>query len=272
MIQTEDIPAWKATLLLLGEPYARSERRLVEEAKVALGDTDPMVRSAAVQLLAPLSEEHAGLRPLLKDAARLVRLDAESALSFELSQGSPERQEFDAYLAVGADQPAGQFRIGQDLFNRGRFAEAETAMRRALEWDPHSPTIYESLGVVIDRLGRPTEAGELLWQGAKLIPSNAECAYQAGLAFAEGHMLKEAELALSEAVRRDPRFDRAWYNLGLLLAHTGRLQEAVATLQQAEALAPDIADYPYARATVLSQLGDQIGASAAAQRAQQVSR
>ncbi|MDD2765403.1 MAG: tetratricopeptide repeat protein [Opitutaceae bacterium] len=270
LIGTEDIPAWKAALLLLGVPYVGAEPRLAEAARAALADADPLVRSAAVQALSPLPGEHARLRPLLRDPVRVVRLDAEWALSPELPAGSPERKELDACLAAGADQPAGQLRIGQDLFNRGLVIEAEAPLRRAIAWDPNSPASYESLGIVLDRQGRPEEAGTVLWRAAHLNPEDAMSAYQAGLAFAAARRLAEAEQALREATRRDPRFDRAWYNLGLLLSQRGQPREAVAVLQQAETLAPDVADYPYARATVLWQLGDRAGAEAAARRALQL--
>ena len=270
LIQTEDIPAWKATLLLLGAPYAGAEPHLVEAARAALSDADPLVRSAAIQVLAPLAGERARLQPLLQDSVRLVRLDAEGALSPELPPGSPERKEYDAYLAAGADQPAGQLRIGQDLFNRGQVAEAEAPLRRAIAWDPNSPAFAESLGVVLDRLGRPAEAGDVLWRSAQLNPGDALSAYQAGLVFAATRRFEEAEKALQEATRRDPRFDRAWYNLGLLLSQLDRPREAVTLFQQAETLAPDVADYPYACATVLWQLGDRAGAEAAARRALQI--
>jgi len=57
-----------------------------------------------------------------------------------------------------------------------------------------------------------------------------------------------------------------WVNLGLLLAQTGRASEAIEALQSAERIAPNIADYPYARATLLWQRGDRTGATAAARR------
>ncbi|MFA5058261.1 MAG: tetratricopeptide repeat protein, partial [Opitutaceae bacterium] len=139
-----------------------------------------------------------------------------------------------------------------------------------IAWDPNSPAFAESLGVVLDRLGRPAEAGDVLWRSAQLNPGDALSAYQAGLAFAAARRPEEAEQALQEATRRDPRFDRAWYNLGLLLSQTGRPREAVTRFEQAEILAPDVADYPYARATILWQLGDRAGAEAAARRTLQI--
>ena len=121
--------------------------------------------------------------------------------------------------------------------------------------------------MVLDSLGRPADAATALWRGAQTNPHHAGLVYQAGLAFAAAHKLSDAEIALREATRRDARFDRAWYNLGLLLAQVDRREEAAGALQIAEALAPHIADYPYARATLLLQQGDHAGAVAALRRA-----
>ena len=266
MLADEDIPAWRATLLLLARNYAAENPRVVEAARAALSHPDSLVRSAAAQIFSALPNESATLRPLLNDPARLVRLDAAWPLSAELPAGSTARQELDAYLAVSADQPAGQMRIGQDLFNRGLRAEAEVAMRKAAAWDPNSPAIQDALGVVHNELGKTSEAAAALWRAAQLNPTDANAAFNAALAFAGARKLADAEFALREAVRRNPRLDRAWYNLGLLLAQTSRAPEAVDALQRAEQIAPRVSDYPYARATVLWQQGDRAAALNAARR------
>jgi cytochrome c-type biogenesis protein CcmH/NrfG len=68
------------------------------------------------------------------------------------------------------------------------------------------------------------------------------------------------------AVARNPKFDRAWYNLGLLLAQKGELPDAIGALSRAAALAPQEADYSYALATVLLRSGDRAGSRQAALR------
>lgn len=266
LLANEDIPAWKATLLLLTRPYAATNPRVAEFARTALADPEALVRSAAVQVLSPLPDERAALRKLLKDPVRLVRVDAQWALSNELPAGSEGRKELEAYLAVSADQPTGRMRIAQDLFHQGQIAAAEEPLRKAIEWDPFSAGLYDTLGTVLAALDRPAEAAGALWRSAQLNANDAPAAFAAGLAFAGARKLPDAELALREAVRRDARHDRAWYNLGLLLAQTNRAPEAVAAIEQAEALAPRVADYPYARATLLWQGGDIAGAKAAAQK------
>src|SRR5437763_4298079 len=57
-------------------------------------------------------------------------------------------------LAVNADQPLGQLRLGQDLFNRGRLAEAEPFLRKAAAWDPNSAGISDALGTDLNALDR----------------------------------------------------------------------------------------------------------------------
>ena len=48
-----------------------------------------------------------------------MRVTSEAEPDLRARKHRGERRELDAYLAVSADQPTGQLRIGQDLFNRG---------------------------------------------------------------------------------------------------------------------------------------------------------
>ncbi|HEY1110831.1 MAG TPA: tetratricopeptide repeat protein, partial [Opitutaceae bacterium] len=265
LIATEEVPAWKATMTLLTRNYT-ADARVLEAARAATRDADPLVRSAGAQVLSSVPREVPGLRPLLNDSSRLVRLDAAWPLSPEIPDGSPNRKELDTYLAVSADQPTGRMRIGQDLFNRGRAAEAEVQLRKAVEWDPNSAGLHDALGLILNELNRPEEAAASLWRAARLDTANPQAAFNAALAFAGAGKLADAEFALREAIKRDARFDRAYYNLGLLLNQTRRVDDAIAALQTAEQIAPQVPDYPYARATILIQLGDRTGAAAAARK------
>jgi len=269
LLPAEDIPAWRATYLQLLAPSIEGARgpAIVAAAAAALGAKDPLERSAAVRLLAAHDPSRPLLRPLLKDPVRLVRLDASWALSTELAPGSPERVEFDAYLSLSLDQPAGRARLGQDLANRGRLLEAEAELRRASGWDANSPGIQDTHGLILNALGRNLEAAAKFYRAAQLQPGDAQAAMRAALAYAEAGHLPESETSFRLAVERDPTFDRAWYNLGLLQAQTGRLEDAVASLRRAEKEAPRVADYPYALATVLLRRADREGAREAARRA-----
>ncbi len=266
LLKSEDIPAWRATYFGLLTSVA--DNPVVQSSAVkSLAAGDPLERAAAVRLVAGSRAASAMLVPLLRDPVRLVRLDAEWALSPTLAPDSPEQKELDAYLALSCDQPAGRLRFGQDLANRGQLDAAEKEMAQAAAWDPHSPGILDAHGMVLAGLGRTVEAAEKFSHAAELAPADAMLALRAALAFAEAGRLSVAEKMCRLAVARDPKFDRAWYNLGLLLAQMERLTAAAEALRRAEAVAPVVADYPYALATVLLRAGDRVGARAAAERA-----
>lgn len=265
LLKQDDIPAWRATYLSLLIPYSQ-DQQVTAAGQVALVDADSTVRSAAIRLLTGTAQAGSLIKPLLKDPIRLVRLDAAWALSAGLAEGSPERKELDAYLALSLDQPAGRLRLGQDLANRGQLEAAGKEMALAAAWDPYSPSIFEAQAMVLAGLGLPAAAGTKLFRAAELAPTDATLPMHAGLAFAEAGRLSEAENSFRLAVSREPKFDRAWYNLGLLLAQTNRLLEAATALRQAESIAPSVADYPYALATVLLRTGDLVSARDAAQR------
>lgn len=266
LLRDEDIPAWRATYLSL-LPQLVEPAATAAVAQASLRAADPMERAAAVRLLTGSPDASRLLTPLLSDPVRLVRLDAAWALSTELPQDSSVRREFDQYLQLTLDQPAGRLRLGQDLANRGDLAGAEREMVRAAEWDPYSPGIREVQAMVLAGLGRMVEAGQAYYRAAELAGgAGAPSAQRGALAFAEAGRLVEAENSFRLALRLDPSAHRARYNLGLLLAQQERLADAAQELGLAEQTAPAEADYPFALATVLARRGDVAGARAAAER------
>ncbi|MBS0663116.1 MAG: ammonia-forming cytochrome c nitrite reductase subunit c552 [Verrucomicrobia bacterium] len=269
-LRREDIAAWRATLLDLSAPFVAGSLELTEIAQHSLGAQSPLERASAVRLLGAQPELADRIRPLLKDPVRLVRINAEWALSPSLPPASAERAELDAYLGLELDQPSGQARLAQDLANRGRFDAAERTLRRAADWDPHSPALPDALGFVLSAQGRPAESAAALRRAAELHRSDSQSAFRAALEYAEAGHPAEAESSLRLALQRDPAFARAWYNLGLLLAQSNRLAEASAALRRAESLEPSNPDYPYALATVLLRTGDRQGAVEAARRTLQL--
>ncbi len=262
----EEVPAWRATLLELLAPHA-AEPAVRTTLTTALAAPAPLERAAAVRGLTPLPDARPLLRPLLADPVRLVRLDAAWALSAELPADGSQRRELDAYLHLNQDQPAGLARIGMDLANRGRFDEALLKFERAREWDSAQSDINFIIAQLLHAQGKPAQAAAAYLRAATASPDDAESPYRAGLAFAEAGLKTDAEKALRLSLARDPSRDRAWYNLGLLLAADNLLPAALAALAEAEKLAPRIADYPYATATIHLRLGDSTAARAAAQRA-----
>jgi Flp pilus assembly protein TadD len=86
----------------------------------------------------------------------------------------------------------------------------------------------------------------------------------------EAGRLDDARVELEQAVKLDPQMARAWYNLGLAYAAQGKTGSALDALVRAESLDAQSAQIPYARATVLAQLGRVSEARQATQRALEI--
>jgi tetratricopeptide (TPR) repeat protein len=81
---------------------------------------------------------------------------------------------------------------------------------------------------------------------------------------------QEVMRALEEAVRVDPGHSRAWYNLGLAQNGKGQKEEALKSLIRAESANPFDPEIPYARSTILLNLGRMEEARRVAERALQI--
>jgi predicted CXXCH cytochrome family protein len=267
LIGEEKTPGWRASLLGLAAQLAPGNESVIAVARAMRADADPMIRATAVRALAEHEPSRALVREALKDPVRLVRLDAAWALSTELPAGSSSRRELDEYLDVFSDSPIALLRRGQDRFRLGRQAEGIADVRRAIALDSLSAPIPEALGFMLNATNRPRDAAEQFEKAAELAPQDAVLPYYAALAWAEAGVLSRTEAMLREAVRRDPAYARAWYNLGLVLNQAGRVDEALAALASAEKAGPRDPDIPFAAATIYAQRNRLPEAEAAARRA-----
>ena len=225
--------------------------------------------------------------------------------------------------ATKPDSPVAQANVGNCLLERGRGAEALPYCERAVALDPTKPAAHYNLGIayegaqrwadalaeyvaalrrnprlypagikasgVLLRLGRPTEAEQVLheavaaapdtpeahgdlavvlllrrdWAGARaecerslrLKPDQPEREYDLGVALAGGGNLEGAAAHFAAAARMQPGYGDAQLELGLSLARLGRLSEALAPLQAAVRLLPASARAHATLATALDQLG-----------------
>ncbi len=236
------------------------------------GDTNALVRTAAVRGLEPLAQSGPdavvnALHARLADPVRSVRVAAAWALHHTLDTNSPAGKDLLAYLRHNADQPASAMQAGVLQLDRGDAAGALTHFRRAVSWDPNSAPFYNAMAVAASVLGQSIEAVTALQAACRLAPREAEYRYKLGLALNEAGRLAEAQAALAEAVKLDPQFARAWYNLGLAYSAQQDWEPALAALLRAESLDARSAQIPYARATILARLGRVDEARRAAQRA-----
>jgi tetratricopeptide (TPR) repeat protein len=101
----------------------------------------------------------------------------------------------------------------------------------------------------------------------KIDPKYAVAHYDIGLALDAQGKTKEAIAAYRRAIRFDPKYADAHYALGLALSDVGKLDEAIATFRKGIKLDPKDARFHQALGTALHEKGKPNEAIASFQRA-----
>jgi tetratricopeptide (TPR) repeat protein len=141
--------------------------------------------------------------------------------------------------ALARESRNGTFLLRQasdaDLADSAEWSEYLT--RRALEFDPANPDVLSKLGRILRTLGRNEEALHFFLRYQEIVPGDVQAMAQIGSCLTALGEFREAESYLRRALGG---LDDALthYNLGLLLAQTGRLKEAVAEYGLALSLDP----------------------------------
>ncbi|MBC7604160.1 MAG: tetratricopeptide repeat protein, partial [Ramlibacter sp.] len=162
-----------------------------------------------------------------------------------------------------------------DLLRSERIDEAESALQEVLQRSPDQPDALHFLGVLRHTQGEMDEAVSLIQRALAAMPNNASAwnnlgnvlllagrgedaadAYDHAVTHGEGTdavralnnlgvlhrklgRLDRSELALRDAVERDPAFADAWYNLSTTLIMQGRVHDGLVAHSKAVALWPE---------------------------------
>ena len=266
VFDTEENAAWQATLLRLMVPWV-ADSRVLDRAGRSASHADPLVRTAAANLLARGPENNQAWEKLTRDPVRSVRLEAGWGALARLGKDHPLLDDLERVARHQADQPGGRMRWAQLASIRGDKVAAESHMRKAAEWDQGSSAALRDLAVLLAESGRTRESLTALESAAKRAPTDPEIPYLMALAMAELGDQTGTEAKLREAIRLDPRFSRAYYNLGLLLSGQGHDAAAIISLRNASDLGPGDPGPPYALATIYLRLGQTDAAETAAREA-----
>jgi tetratricopeptide (TPR) repeat protein len=116
-------------------------------------------------------------------------------------------------------------------------AWSEYLTRRALEFDPDNPDVISKMARLLRALGRHAEALPFFVRYHEVVPDDLRGLTQIGGCLLDLGRFKEAEDYFRQALRgNDDSVTR--YNLGLLLARTGRGDDAIREYERALALDP----------------------------------
>jgi Tfp pilus assembly protein PilF len=117
--------------------------------------------------------------------------------------------------------------VAQSLETGGNDREAISHYERARNLQPSSyQWVCRRLAVLYDRVGDTYRAEREYQKAYRLQPNDADLLNDMGFFYYQRERYAEAEDKLRRSVEADPNHTRAWNNLGLTLAWTGRTEEA----------------------------------------------
>jgi Flp pilus assembly protein TadD len=144
--------------------------------------------------------------------------------------------------------------FGNFLRRMGRLAEAELEYRAALAQAPHARKARHQLALTLDEMGRPAEAEPEARRLLAEEPRDSES--WSLLAFVLGNQgrLLESEQAYRRALELTPNYGLAHHNLGSTLMQMERAEEALASIERAEAFGVPQFELRFTRARTLALL------------------
>jgi tetratricopeptide (TPR) repeat protein len=178
--------------------------------------------------------------PAHPDRRQLLWIASDYILLKDLAD--PERSLLFATAYYPAD-PALWYLLGRTEYNQDHNADAAHAFPCAIELRPRDVRVEYNLGLTFERLGRTADAisayqTAINWQSNLPQPDPQPYPDLGSLFLLREGKHAEALDALGQALRFGRRNPLAHQQLGLALEALGRDQEAIASLQQAAALAP----------------------------------
>lgn len=256
----------RATALSLMRPYAGPGG--LPTIQRSLGDSDPMVRAAAVsalELVDPqtrLDTAHLALRDPVYGvrvvAARILSsVPKDLFLPEQLEAFEKATSEYIAAQLVNGERPESHANIGLLYAFTGEFERSEASFRTSLAIDPGFVPAYVNLADLYRVLGRDDECAALLRQALAKVPNNPEVHHSLGLLLLRQNRQEEAVNQLKRAAELRPDQPRYAYVLAVALHSAGETGRALATLKAARRLHPSDPELLAGLAMLNREVGSQ---------------
>lgn len=144
-----------------------------------------------------------------------------------------------ALLLITATPPQDLSAIRQAL-EKGQLQQAEDALTQAIAQHPQDAEIQRLLGLLRQQQGRPQDAAAAFGKALGIDPADIQASLDLSRLLQQQKQPAQAAKVLNEAIKQHPAEPRLLYQMGLLAAEAGRLDEALNQLRQIpEDQAPD---------------------------------
>jgi Flp pilus assembly protein TadD len=160
--------------------------------------------------------------------------------------------------------------LSLDAYSQGRLGAAEDLLKRAIQFAPTDPLLWDALYSVYEKKGQSADALQTLQQGVEKCPDDPNLRVQLSRMLCSQHRPDEAVASLQPAIQRWPNNAKLHAALGYALSRAGKNEQAVAALQEALRLDYTQVDVSYNLAVGLLALGKREEAEASLQKALQM--
>ncbi len=211
---------------------------MLQRARSIDPDAPPILRHLIVEAM------QSGQKPVALSAAKaLKQKSADLEDRYLAATILLQKNEYEAALPI-FEEYAGQhpgdatalLGLGMLYINETRYAEARTALERAVQIKPNLPEAEYNLGQVAMKQDKGQEAIQHLQRAVQQQPRHAAAWFNLGNLYLESGELNQAENALRQSLAADPDQPKAEYNLGLVLNKAGKQQEAREHMQRYQQL------------------------------------
>jgi tetratricopeptide (TPR) repeat protein len=181
---------------------------------------------------------------------------------FDVAVGLTEKGDYAAAipawkkaLDLDSEDSRAHYNLGLALEHQGQIDEAILQYARSVEINPQNAAAYTNLGVAFTRQAKLDEAIDSLSKSVAIRPANALAQSNLAAALIEKGRTDDAIEHAQKALDADPQFSDAHNILGIVLARAGKLDEAIAHLEKAVASTPDSLEYRFNLGRILAARG-----------------
>jgi len=144
---------------------------------------------------------------------------------------------YKAILGAHPDVPEVYRNLGSIYLTKKNYAEAETALQKAIELRP-SAEATSMLAQVYQDSGQSDKAMALMEKSAGANPTDVKSQFNRGIFLLNANKNEEAAAAFEAAIKADPSFAESYYRLGAVQIGLGKLPDAIQNLEKYLTLNP----------------------------------